>query len=93
MDGKKVKRQKDSRSKLPMPVRRHDSVDVLERVLTKGAQVKGVDAVVDEDADQDEEPQSAWLRITVAGVDLLNVQTDLSWRSLDEPAEPRPTTE
>jgi hypothetical protein len=93
MDGKKVKRQKDSRSKLPVPVRRHDSVDVLERVLTKGAQVKGVDAV-DEDADHDaEEPQSAWLRITVAGVDLINVQTDLSWRALDEPTEPRPTRE
>lgn len=93
MDGKKVKRQKDSRSKLPVPVRRHDSVDVLERVLTKGAQVKGVDAAIDEDADQDEEPRSAWLRITVAGVDLLNVQTDLSWRPWDEPAESRPTTE
>ncbi len=89
-----MKRQNDRRSRLPVPVRRHDSVDVLERVLTKGAQVKGVDAAVDEDADHGAgETESGWLRITVAGVDLLNVQTDLSWRSVDEPAEPRPTTE
>jgi hypothetical protein len=53
-------------------------VDVLERVLTKGAVVKGVDAEVDEDAAGEPETQeSAWLRI---GVDVLNVQTRVSWR-------------
>jgi hypothetical protein len=92
--GKKVKKPKKSRSTLPVPVRRRrDSVDVLERVLTKGAQVKGVDAPVDEEANDSEAGGSAWLRITVAGVNLLNVQTGLSWRPLGEPDEPRPTTE
>jgi hypothetical protein len=88
-----VKKQKQSRSTLPVPVRRHDSVDVLERVLTKGAQVKGMDAPVEEEASHPEAGERAWLRISIAGVDLLNVQTGLSWRSLDEPDEPRPATE
>jgi hypothetical protein len=88
-----VKKQKQSRSTLPVPVRRHDSVDVLERVLTKGAQVKDVDAPVEDEASHSETGQSAWLRISLAGVDLLNVQTGLSWRPLDEPDEPGPTTE
>ena len=83
-----MKKQDQSRSTLPVPVRRHDAVDVLERVLTKGAQVQGMDAEVQEEADGAGARQGAWLHISVAGVDLLNVQTDLSWRSLDEPDEP-----
>jgi hypothetical protein len=72
-----------------VPTRRGDSVDVFERVLTKGAKVEGLDATVDESR----AGNSAWLRVSLGGVDLLNVQTDLSWRPLTEPDEPPPAAE
>jgi hypothetical protein len=81
-----VKKPKESQPRALVPARRGDSVDVFERVLTKGAMVEGVDATVDESRTG----ERAWLHVSLGGVDLLNVQTDLSWRSLAEPDEPTP---
>jgi hypothetical protein len=60
-------------------------VDILERVLTQGAVVERVD---DGAEGESEAGESASLRVSIGGIDLLNIQTDLSWRSLDEPDEP-----
>ena len=90
-----VKRRKESPSKALVPTRPRDSVDVFERVLMKGAVVDSVgDAEAEDGADESETTgESAGLRVSIAGVDLLNVQTELSWRSLDEPDEREPATE
>lgn len=62
-------------------------MDVFERVLMKGAVVEGLNDADAEDAIVESEAgESAW-RVSVAGVDLLNVQSEQSWRSLDEPDE------
>jgi len=90
----KVKKDRGSRSTAPVLVRRRDSVDIFERVLTRGAVVKGVDAAVDEDTvGESETRESTWLRVSISGVDLLNVQTVVSWQSWDAPHERRATTE
>ena len=90
-----VKKRKESPSKALVPTRPRDSVDVFERVLMKGAVVDSVgDAETQDAVDQSETTgESAWLHVSIAGVDLLNVQTELSWRSLDEPEERQPATE
>ena len=90
-----MKRRKESPSKALVPTRPRDSVDVFERVLMKGAVVDSVsDAEAQEAVDEPETAaESAWLHVSIAGVDLLNVQTELSWRSLDEPDEREPATE
>ena len=89
-----MKRQKESPSKGLAPTRPRDSVDVFERVLMKGAVVERADDAGAPDADDGSETgESAWQRVSIAGVDLLNVQTELSWRSLDEPEERRLATE
>jgi hypothetical protein len=94
MGHKTVKRRKESPSKGLVPTRPRDSVDVFERVLMKGAVVEGVDGVEAQHAvDESETGESAWLRVSVAGVDLLNVQSELSWQPLDEPEERRPASE
>ena len=80
-----MKRPRESPPRALVPARRGDSVDVFERVLTKGARVENADGKgVDESGTGD----SAWLRVSLGGIDLLNVQTGLSWRSLAEPDEP-----
>jgi hypothetical protein len=89
-----VKRRKESPSKALVPLRSGDSVDVFERVLMKGAVVESVENAEAQDAvEESKTEESAWLRVSVAGVDLLNVQSELSWRSLDEPEEGRPASE
>ena len=88
MGHKTVKRRKESPSKALLPARPRDSVDVFERVLMKGAVVEGADDAEAQDAvDESETGESAELRVSIAGLDLLNVQGELSWRSLDEPEE------
>ena len=95
MGHKTVKRRKESPSKALVPVRSRDSVDVFERVLMKGAVVDSVSDAEAQDAVDESETtgESAWLHVSVAGIDLVNVQTELSWRSLDEPEEGRPASE
>jgi hypothetical protein len=94
MGHKTVKRRKEGPSNVSVPVRSRDSVDVFERVLMKGAVVEGVDDAEARDAvDESETGESAWLRVSIAGVDLLNVQSEHSWRSLDEPDERTPPSE
>jgi hypothetical protein len=94
MGHKTVKRRKESPSKALVPARSRDSVDVFERVLMKGAVVESVgDAEAQDAVEESETGERAWLRVSVAGVDLLNVQSELSWRSLDESEERRPASE
>jgi hypothetical protein len=94
MGHKTVKRRKESPSKALVPTRSRDSVDVFERVLMKGAVVESVgDAEAQDAVDDSGTGGSAEFRVAIAGVDLLNVQTELSWRSLDEPEEHRPASE
>jgi hypothetical protein len=59
-------------------------VDVVERVLTRGAVVEGVRDDTDSGSETDD---TTSLRVSIAGVSLLNVHSDLSWRPLDEPDE------
>ena len=69
-------------------------MDVFERVLMKGAVVEGVnDANAQDAVDSSQTAENDELRVSIAGVDLLNVQTELTWRSLDEPEERWPATE
>ena len=63
-------------------MRPKDSVDILERVLTQGAVVERAD---DDAKDTSEDGDTGSLRVSIGGIDLLNIQTDLSWRSLNEP--------
>jgi hypothetical protein len=55
-------------------------VDILERVLTKGAIVETVSDDSKGDVDTGD---SDSLRVSISGIDVLNVQTDVSWRSLE----------
>ena len=75
-----VKKQRDSPSSAPVAVRPRDSVDILERVLTKGAIVETVSDDSKRDVDTGD---SDSLRVSISGIDVLNVQTDVSWRSLE----------
>ena len=62
---------------------------MLERVLTKGAIVEAVNSDADTEANTGD---STSVRVSIGGIDVLNIQTDLSWRSLDEPEEPASDT-
>jgi hypothetical protein len=79
-----VKKRADSPSAGLVPVRPRDSVDMLERVLTKGAIVEAGNS----EADTETRGDSTSVRVSIGGIDVLNIQPDLSWRSLDEPDEP-----
>ncbi len=60
-------------------------MDILERVLTKGAIVETVSDDTKGDSDADD---SDALRVSISGIDVLNVHSDVSWRSLDDPHQP-----
>lgn len=85
-----MKKRRDSPPSALVPVRPRDSVDILERVLTQGAVIERAD---DDPQGEPAAGDGASLRVSIGGIELLNIQTDLSWRSLDEPDEPRPAAE
>jgi hypothetical protein len=60
-------------------------VDVLERVLTKGVVFD-----IEEGANEGSEKgggTTVWLRVSIGGIDVLKVETALSWQCLSESGE------
>lgn len=74
------------------PTPRHDLIDVLERVLTGGLRVEtSEDTVTDQNA-------LGWIRISIAGVDIVKVGAGVAWHYLleggsdGEPAQIKPAS-
>jgi hypothetical protein len=62
-----------------VPTRSH-GIDVFERVLTKGVVLESDEGAAE--ASKEAGGAAAWLRVSLAGVDVVKVETGLAWQWL-----------
>ena len=84
----KTKKRTAARSPARVSTQQYEFADTFERVLTKGVVVEMSDNAIDEHIDESETNTAhAWLRVSIADIDVLNAYARLSWRYSDETEE------